>query len=140
MATTITSNNPRVLSERTFKDLDLNFTIHPIKKDINKHINEYAIINSVKNLVSTNFYEKPFRPEIGSGIRNLLFENVDPIISARLERAIVETITNYEPRVSVSSIRATAYPDENLYSISLEFFIINNPSPITIDFFLERIR
>jgi len=140
MATTITSTNPRLLAERTFKDLDLNFTIHPVKKDINKHINEYAVINSVKNLVSTNFFEKPFRPEIGSGIRNLLFENVDPIISARLERAIVETITNYEPRVSISGIRATANPDENLYNISMTFFIINNPSPITIDFFLERIR
>lgn len=140
MTTTITSTNPRVLAERTFKDLDLNFTVHPIKKDINKHVNEYAVINSVKNLVSTNFYEKPFRPEIGSGIRNLLFENIDPIISARLERAIVETITNYEPRVSISSIRATANPDENLYNISMTFFIINNPSPITIDFFLERIR
>ena len=140
MATTITSTNPRVLAERTFKDLDLNFTVHPIKKDVNKHVNEYAVINSVKNLVSTNFYEKPFRPEIGSGIRSLLFENIDPIISARLERAIVETITNYEPRVSISGIRATANPDENLYSVSMTFFIINNPSPVTIDFFLERIR
>ena len=140
MATTITSTNPRVLAERTFKDLDLNFTVHPIKKDVNKHVNEYAVINSVKNLVSTNFYEKPFRPEIGSGIRSLLFENIDPIISARLERAIVETITNYEPRVSISNIRATANPDENLYSVSMTFFIINNPSPVTIDFFLERIR
>jgi phage baseplate assembly protein W len=140
MATTITSTDPRITAERTFKDLDLSFIIHPVKKDINKHTNEYAVINSVKNLVSTNFYEKPFRPEIGSGIRNLLFENVDPIISARLERAIQETITNYEPRVSISGIRATARPDENLYSVSMTFFIINNPSPITIDFFLERIR
>jgi phage baseplate assembly protein W len=140
MATTITSTNPRVLAERTFKDLDLNFTVHPIKKDVNKHVNEYAVINSVKNLVSTNFYEKPFRPEIGSGIRSLLFENIDPIISARLERAIIETVTNYEPRVSISGVRATAYPDENLYSVSMTFFIINNPSPVTIDFFLERIR
>jgi|LakMenEpi03Aug12_release.lakeMendotaPanAssembly.Ray.scaffolds.fasta_scaffold840867_1 phage baseplate assembly protein W len=140
MASTITSSNPRILAERTFKDLDLSFIVHPVRKDINKHVNEYAVINSVKNLVSTNFYEKPFRPEIGSGIRSLLFENVDPIISARLERAIVETITNYEPRVEISGIRATAYPDENRYNISMEFFIINNPSPITIDFFLERIR
>jgi phage baseplate assembly protein W len=140
MSTTITSNNPRIQSERSFSDLDLNFNIHPVKKDITKHVNEYAIINSVKNLVSTNYYERPFRPEIGSGVRNLLFENVDPLVAARLERAIVETISNYEPRVSVSNISAIASPDENLYSIKLEFFIINNPNPITIDFFLERIR
>ena len=140
MSTTITSNNPRIQSERSFSDLDLNFNIHPVKKDITRHVNEYAIINSVKNLVSTNYYERPFRPEIGSGVRNLLFENVDPLVAARLERAIVETISNYEPRVSVSNISAIASPDENLYSIKLEFFIINNPNPITIDFFLERIR
>ena len=140
MSTTITSNNPNISSDRTYRDLDLNFNIHPIKKDVSKHINEYAIINSVKNLVSTNYYERPFRPEIGSGVRNLLFENVDPINAAQLERAIRETIENYEPRVAVSGIRAQAAPDENRYDVTLTFFIINNPNPITIDFFLERIR
>lgn len=140
MTTTINSNNPRISSERIFKDLDLNFTLHPVKKDVSKHINEYAIINSVKNLVSTNYFERPFRPEIGSGLRDLLFENVDPVISSQLERAIEETISNYEPRVSIENILVTAYPDDNRYSISMTFYIINNPKPITIDFFLERIR
>jgi phage baseplate assembly protein W len=140
MTTTITSNNPRIPSERTYRDLNLAFTVHPVKKDIAKHLNEYAVINSVKNLISTNFYERPFRPEIGSGLRSLLFENVDPIISAQIERAIIETILNYEPRVNVTEVIATAYPDENRYNISMTFFIINNPNPITIDFFLERIR
>lgn len=140
MSTTITSNNPRIESERSFRDLDLNFSIHPIKKDVTKHINEYAVINSVKNLVLTNFYERPFRPEIGSGVRSLLFEMVDTIAAAQLERAISEVIANFEPRVSVSEIVAVPSPDENLYKIKLEFFIINNPNPISIDFFLERIR
>jgi phage baseplate assembly protein W len=140
MTTTITSTNPRISSERIFRDLDLNFTLHPVKKDVSTHINEYAIINSVKNLISTNFYEKPFRPEIGSSVRNLLFENVDPLVAARIERAIAETISNYEPRVSVTNIRAQASPDENLYAVTLTFVIVNNPIPITIDFFLERIR
>jgi phage baseplate assembly protein W len=140
MSTTITSNDPTIESERTFKDLDLNFTAHPIKKDITKHINEYAIINSIKNLVSTNYYERPFRPDIGSGIRNMLFENVDPVVAARLENAIAEMIDIYEPRAQIDSIIATASPDENRYNVTLRFFIINNPNPITIDFFLERIR
>lgn len=140
MTTTITSNQPNISSERIFRDLDLNFTLHPVRKDVSKHINEYAVINSVKNLISTNFYEKPFRPEIGSSVRNLLFENVDPLVAARLERAIAETITNYEPRVSITNVRAEASPDENLYVVSLSFLIVNNPVPITIDFFLERIR
>jgi phage baseplate assembly protein W len=125
---------------RTFRDLDLNFTIHPIRKDINIHKNEFAIINSVKNLILTNFYERPFQPEIGSSVRSLLFENIDTIIAAQLERAIEETILNYEPRVQISNITAVARPDENRYSVQLEFFVINNSSPITINFFLERIR
>jgi phage baseplate assembly protein W len=98
------------------------------------------VINSVKNLVSTNFYERPFRPELGSGVRSLLFENVDPIIAAQIERAIAEVINNYEPRVRILDLNATAYPDDNLYSMKMTFMIINNPNPITIDFFLERIR
>jgi phage baseplate assembly protein W len=96
MSTTITTNNPRISSERSFRDLDLNFGIHPIKKDVTKHVNEYAVINSVKNLVLTNFYERPFRPEIGSGVRNLLFEMVDTVTAEQLERAISEVIANFE--------------------------------------------
>ena len=140
MSTTITTNNPRISSERTFRDLDLNFGIHPIKKDVTKHINEYAVINSVKNLVLTNFYERPFRPEIGSGVRNLLFEMVDTVTAAQLERAISEVIANFEPRVRVTRVVASPSPDENLYNVRMDFFIINNPNPISIDFFLERIR
>ena len=127
-------------STRSFKDLDLNFTIHPIRKDINTHKNEYAIINSVKNLVLTNHYERPFQPEIGSNIRRLLFENVDSITAAQIEREITETVENFEPRVQVSKVTAAADPDNNGYKVTLEFFIINNANPITINFFLERIR
>lgn len=127
-------------STRSFKDLDLNFTIHPIRKDINTHKNEYAIINSVKNLVLTNHYERPFQPEIGSNIRRLLFENVDAITAAQIEREITETVENFEPRVRVSKVTASADPDNNGYKVTLEFFVINNANPITINFFLERIR
>jgi len=125
---------------RSFKDLDLNFTIHPVKKDINTHKNEYAIINAVKNLVLTNHYERPFQPEIGSNIRRLLFENVDAVTASQIEREIVETITNFEPRVQISKVDVLPDPDNNGFKVILEFFVINNPSPITINFFLERIR
>ena len=134
------ANSSLIDSVRVFKDLDLNFTAHPIRKDINKHVNEYAVINSVKNLVLTNFYERPFRPELGSNIRRMLFENVDNLMAAQLEREIQETIINFEPRVNVSKVTASADPDNNRYNIILEFFVINSPDPITIKFFLERIR
>jgi phage baseplate assembly protein W len=127
-------------STRTFRDLDLNFQIHPVRKDINILKNEYAIINSVKNLVLTNFYERPFQPELGSNVRRLLFENIDTVVASQLERSIEETILNFEPRVQISRITALPRPDENKYMIELEFFIINNANPITINFFLERVR
>jgi phage baseplate assembly protein W len=132
---TITTN-----TTRAFKDLDLSFNIHPIKKDVNKHTGEIAVINSVKNLVLTNHYERPFQPDLGSNVRRLLFENVDPIVAAQLEREISETITNFEPRVQVSRVVAIPSPDENSYKVELEFFVINLPNPVTISFFLERIR
>ena len=130
----------KIESDRTFRDLDLNFTIHPVKLDVNTHKNEFAIINSVKNLILTNYYERLFQPQIGSGLRGLLFEPIDSLVAASIEREIVEAINNFEPRARVSSVAAVPSPDENRYDIRLEFFIINDPNPITINFFLERIR
>lgn len=132
--------NVTINSPRTFRDLDLSFGIHPVKKDVNTHVNEYAIINSVKNLVLTNFYERPFRPNIGSNIRKLLFELVTPLTANQIERAIQETIQNYEPRVNIRTVKATPSQDENGYNVNLEFFIVNLTTPITIEFFLQRIR
>jgi len=127
-------------TNRTFKDLDLNFNIHPVKKDINTHSNEYAIINSIKNLVLTNHYERPFQPNIGSNIRQLLFDNLDAVTAASIQREIEETINNFEPRAGISNVNVVSAPDENGYKVELEFFVLNNTSPITINFFLERIR
>lgn len=125
---------------RQFKDLDLSFNIHPVKKDINKHVDEQAVINSLKNIILTNHYEKPFNPDYGSNIRALLFENIDSITAIILEREILQTIENFEPRVSVSKVTAIPDFDNNGYSIKLDFFIINLTNPITIQFLLQRVR
>lgn len=125
---------------RTYKDLDLSFNVHPIKKDINKHIGDFAVINSVKNLLQTNHYEKPFQPEIGSNVRKLLFEPLDVVTAASLEREIELVIRNYEPRVRISKMNLLPKYDDNAYQVQMEFFIINRTEPITITFFLERIR
>ncbi len=125
---------------RQFKDLDLSFNIHPVKKDINKHVDEQAVINSLKNIILTNHYEKPFNPDYGSNIRALLFENIDSITAITLEREILQTIENFEPRVSVFKVTAIPDFDNNGYSIKLDFFIINLTNPITIQFLLQRVR
>jgi phage baseplate assembly protein W len=125
---------------REYKDLDLNFTIHPVKKDINKLTAERAVVNSIKNLVSTNHYEKPFNPSFGSNLRRLLFENADKFTASLIEREITEVIRNYEPRASVSSVIVSPRVDENGFNVQLEFFVVNITDPISITFFLERIR
>lgn len=125
---------------REFRDLDLNFGMHPVRKDITKAVDEYAIVNSIKHLVLTNHYERPFQPTIGSNVRRLLFENVDSITAVQLEREIEETIVNFEPRVQVTRVSVQLTEDENRYAAQVEFYIVNQTNPITISFFLERIR
>jgi phage baseplate assembly protein W len=125
---------------REFKDLDLNFTIHPVKKDINKLTAERAVVNSIKNLVSTNHYEKPFNPSFGSNLRRLLFENADKFTASLIEREIAEVIRNYEPRATVNNVIVSPTTDGNGFNVELEFFVVNQTQPLSITFFLERIR
>ena len=125
---------------RQYKDLDLSFNVHPVRKDINKHVDEQAVINSLKNIILTNHYEKPFDPDFGSNIRAMLFENLDSITAITLEREILQTIENFEPRVSVTKVTAIPDYDNNGYSIKLDFLVINLTNPITIQFFLQRVR
>jgi phage baseplate assembly protein W len=125
---------------REWRDLDLNFAIHPIRKDINKHRAELAVINSIKNLVSTNHYEIPFQPEIGCNIRKLLFEPLDMVTATLIEREIIETIDNFEPRASVSKVVIKPDFDNNGFQVELLFKILNRTDPVAIKFFLERVR
>jgi phage baseplate assembly protein W len=132
MATSFTS--------RQYRDLDLNFNIHPLKKDINKNLDEMAVINSIKNIVSTNFYEKPFQPDYGSNVRRLLFENLDIITASALERGIEQSITNFEPRVDLLSVRVFPDVENNGFKVEMQFSILNRSDPVTINFLLERLR
>jgi phage baseplate assembly protein W len=133
MATVLTTS-------REWQDLDLNFAIHPVRKDINRHKGELAVINSIKNLISTNHYEVPFQPELGCNIRKLLFEPLDMVTATLIEREIVETINNFEPRASVSKVVIKPDFDNNGFQVELLFQIINRTDPVAIKFFLERVR
>jgi len=123
-----------------YKDLDLNFSIHPIKKDVTTLQDGNAIVRSVYNLIMTNHYERPFRPELGSNIRQMLFENVDESTAHSLKRFIEETIKNFEPRATIRRVDVLPKEDLNAYEVRLEFFIDIQPTPFTTSFLLERIR
>jgi phage baseplate assembly protein W len=134
MATVISSTT------RQYKDLDLNFLIHPVRKDINKHKDEMAVINSIKNLMMTNHYERPFQPDLGSNVRRLLFENLDKITAISMEREIRQVVENYEPRAQIKALDILPDVDNNGFSVRMEFYIMNMTDPVTINFFLERVR
>jgi len=125
---------------REYKDLDLSFQAHPVRKDVNKHTGALAVVNAVKNIVLTAHYEKPFQPDVGSNIRKLLFENLDVVTAASIEREIEQTINNYEPRVKILKVSANPDFDNNGFKVELQFSIVNLADPITINLFLERIR
>lgn len=125
---------------RTFSDLDLNFTAHPVTKDIVRKYDEQAIKASVKNLVLTQNYERPFHSEIGSQIRGLLFEPATPMLNIMLKRAITDTIINFEPRVKLDEVLVTLSPDNNEVYVSIYFTIINTVRPLQVDLILTRTR
>lgn len=125
---------------RQFKDLDLNFTIHPLKKDLNKHLDATAVINAIKNLVLTSHYEKPFNPDYGSNVRKLLFENLDIITASAIEREIKQTIESFEPRVRIIGLTVIPDIENNGFSVRMEFSIVNQTNPVSISFLLERTR
>lgn len=125
---------------RTFRDLDLNFTKHPATKDVATRVGDQAIIRSVRNLIYTANYEKPFHPEIGGSIRQMLFENIDGMTAQNLKRAISDVIANFEPRVRVKDVVVQAKEEQNYFEVSIEFYIVNNASPTNITVFLERVK
>ena len=124
-----------------YKDLNLNFTKHPIRKDVTPLTGAAAVKRSVRNLVQYGHFEKPFHPEIGSGIRDILFENISPFTAAALERKIEDVIVNFEPRVNLAGITCIPNFDNNRFDVIIEFYIINAPSELVdVTFALERIR
>lgn len=123
-----------------YSDLDLDFQINPITGDINKKKGADAVKRSIRNLIFTNFYERPFNSSIGSDIPRLLFDNVDVITASMIEDALIRLINTFEPRVQL--IRASVYADEDNhgFNVQLEYVILNTETPATFNLFLERIR
>ena len=134
-----TNDSPR--SARIYKDLNLNFGRHPVTKQINVLTDAAAVKRSVRNLVQIGQYEKPFHPEIASGVRDVLFENITPFTAQTLSRKIEDVITNFEPRALLTGVEVIPRLDNNQYEVIVEFYIQNAPSElIDLSFTLERLR
>ena len=127
-------------NSRPFRDIDLDFQRNTITNDVNVVEDVIAIKRAVKNLVQTNYYERPFHPELGCGVRQLLFENFTPLTAIYMRKKIEEVLTNYEPRVSLTSVNVDDDQDRNRLVVDIHFRIIGVEGPQVVSTFLQRIR
>ena len=127
-------------SSRAFRDLDLDFTRNAVTNDVNVVEDVVAVKRAVKNLVQTNFYERPFHPELGCGVRELLFENFTPMTKVFLERKIEEVLINYEPRINLTSVNVDDDQDRNRLVVDINFQVVGVPGPQSVETFLQRVR
>jgi phage baseplate assembly protein W len=124
-----------------YSDLDLDFLKNPTTNDVVMKRGDDAIKRSIRNLILTNYYDRPFRPTIGSNVQKLLFDEIaDPFIKNLLENAISETIFKFEPRVRLDSVIVDADLDANGINVRLQYTILNREQPVVTTIFLERIR
>ena len=128
-------------SIRQYSDLDLFFGKKNSDSDIQKITDIQAVKRSIRNLVLLNSFEKPFHPEIASGVRDMLFELMTPVTAALLARQVQDVIENFEPRARLVGVRAIPDYDKNSYSVTVEFYVVNTPTELVdLTIFLERLR
>ena len=134
------SKSKSTRNSRKFRDIDLDFGRNAVTNDVNIVEDVIAIKRSVKNLIQTNFYERPFNPELGCGIRELLFENFTPMTGIFLKRKIEEVLINYEPRIQLQNVAVDDDPDKNRLVVDIYFYVIGVPGPQVVTTFLQRLR
>ena len=126
---------------RQYTDLDLFFGKKSSNSDVQELTDIKAVKRSIRNLVLLNHYEKPFHPEIASGVRDMLFELMTPITATILARKIEDVIQNFEPRARLVSVTALPNLDRNSYEVSIEFYVVNQPTELVdLSILLERVR
>lgn len=123
-----------------WRDLDLSLTLHPVRKDIIPLKDDNAIKNAVKNLLVSNFYERPFSRDIGANLRALLFEPADAITKIALKDNIRRVIQKYEPRVTLRGIEIKYVDDSNAYNITVMFKIKEFNTNESVEIVLRRLR
>lgn len=126
--------------EPIFSDLDFNFTRNPISGDISRKTDVEAIKQSMKNLICTMYYERPFNSRIGSSVNSLLFEPASPLVGMMLKKAIEQVITNFEPRVDLEQVVVTSTPDEYKIDVEIHYTILGTQALQTFNVILERTR
>lgn len=131
----------RIVSKRKpHRDLDLSLKIHPIRKDIIPLKDDAAIKNAVKNLLVSNFYERPFQDDLGANLRGLLFEPAGLLTTLKIKDNIKSVIKKYEPRVALTDISVNNMESDNSYHINVNFNIKEYDTASGVEIILRRLR
>ena len=141
MASRITSTGLQSeIEQEIYRDIPMSFNVHPVTGNMKLVANAESIKQSVKNIVITNFYERPYQPELGGNVLAELFENMTPITEYNVARNIRQALENSEPRAVIEDINTTPVEDQNTLRVSIKFSVRNIPEPIEVDVLLERVR
>ena len=126
---------------QTFKDLSVTFKKHPVTDDLVQVKDKAAIVQAIQGLLLTRKGERPFQPELGCDVQNMLFEPLDYASAGTIKQEIRETIDRYEPRVTVTKLDCTPDFDNNGYNVEMLYTIVGREDvPVGIEFILERTR
>jgi len=121
------------------KDIDLNFSPHPLTGDLAVKKDRSAIDQSLKNLILTNFYERGFNVEVGSNLQDSLFDNYDALKQQTIKNNIVRVIKNFEPQVEVVDVIANM-EEPNELTVEIYFTYSNDPEVRTVVIPIRRLR
>jgi phage baseplate assembly protein W len=135
-----TSNSTQVAITRKYADLPLSFIQHPGTGDIRPLNDLDAVKQSVKNLILTNFGERPFHPEIGGNVTSYLFENANGLTSFAIEEEIKKVLKEHEPRVNGVTIRVQDNMDANNFIVHLQYNVLALNIEVQSSFYLKRLR
>jgi len=128
------------IKKAVYSDFFTDFSRNSVTGQLNKKTNAEAVKQSIRNLLLTNRYERPFQPQIGSGLTGLLFENYTPGLELRAKKMVEEVFDNHEPRAELLKVIVGGDPDSNSLSFTIHFRIINTTEPETLEIILERTR
>jgi phage baseplate assembly protein W len=124
----------------TYTDFFNDFTVHPDTHDLAMKTDSRAIQQSLRNLVLTNTWERPYQPKLGGNIRKLLFAECSEQVANALQKRLEELIDNFEKRVVRKEIKVEVNPTGRSYNVWIEYYELNNPAPTTFYIELKRIR
>lgn len=126
--------------DKRYTDIDFDFKAHPVSGDLVLKLNDEAVKKSVRSLILTNKYDRPFQPSINSRVKKLLFENITPLTGINLKSNIEDVLAEHEPRINVLSVTVVDNPDANSLDVTIQFAIKNQEDVVTLTTILERTR